>query len=147
GRRRPRRPVERVRAAVLKYIFGAVFVALSWALLIVFPESVKLVVPVLATFIVLLVLTAIVVIGKLKATRASARFEAGLEEQAKAGAGSMRPDQAAQIAAMQAEFQKAVQSLRDSRKGGDALGTLPIYVIVGPSGAGKSTALQNSGLR
>jgi len=50
---------------------------------------------------------------------------------------------------MQAEFRKALQSLKVSRlahRGGDALGALPWYLIVGPPGAGKTTALRSSGL-
>jgi type VI secretion system protein ImpL len=82
------------------------------------------------------------------------RRKAGAIERALAGRAAMasttmRPDLAAEIDSMSAEFQRAVTALKRSRLGGGgraALYALPWYVIVGPPGSGKSTALRNSGL-
>ena len=51
---------------------------------------------------------------------------------------------------MEAEFERAVQTLKSSklgRTGRDALGLLPWYVMIGPSASGKTTAIRNSGIK
>jgi type VI secretion system protein ImpL len=134
---------------VLKYIFGAIFIALVWAAAIVFRG-------VSALFIAAIVVTAVVVLGlaayaifKAVATRkAASAIERGLGDMS--GKSNIRPDQQAEITAMQVEFQKAIAGLKSSRlghKGRDALGLLPWYIIIGPPGAGKTTALRSSGLQ
>jgi type VI secretion system protein ImpL len=134
---------------VLKYIFGAIFVALAWAAAIVFHG-------VSALFWAAIAVTAVVVVGlaawaiiKAVATRrAASAIEAGLGDMS--GKGNIRPDQQAEITAMQVEFQKAIAGLKSSRlgaKGRDALSVLPWYIIIGPPGAGKTTALRSSGLQ
>jgi type VI secretion system protein ImpL len=134
---------------VLKYIFGAIFIALIWAAAIVFHG-------VSALFIAAIVVTAVVVLGlagwaiyKAIATRkAASDIEQGLGDAS--GRANIRPDQQAEITAMQVEFQKAIAGLKSSRlghKGRDALGLLPWYIIIGPPGAGKTTALRSSGLQ
>jgi type VI secretion system protein ImpL len=134
---------------VLKYIFGAIFVALVWAAAIVFHG-------VSALFWAAIIVTAVVVVGlatwailKAVATkRAASAIEAGLGDTG--GKSNIRPDQQAEITAMQVEFQKAISGLKSSRlghKGRDALGVLPWYIIIGPPGAGKTTALRSSGLQ
>jgi len=134
---------------VLKYIFGAIFIALVWAAAIVFRG-------VSALFIAAIVVTALVVLGlaayaifKAVATRkAASAIERGLGDMS--GKSNIRPDQQAEITAMQVEFQKAIAGLKSSRlghKGRDALGLLPWYIIIGPPGAGKTTALRSSGLQ
>jgi type VI secretion system protein ImpL len=131
---------------VLKYIVGIIFVALVWAAALVF----RGVTPVLwtavgVTAVVGLGLVAIDLIRMRAARRASLALESGLAGQA----AGIRPDQQAEIDAMQAEFNKALHSLKSSRlahEGGDALNALPWYVILGPPGAGKTTALRSSGL-
>src|SRR4051794_9555360 len=85
-----------------------------------------------------------------RSQKAAAKLESALDEQARDQSSHMRPDQMAEIGAMQAEFRKAVGALKASkigRSGRDALGVLPWYVIIGPPGAGKTTALRNSGLK
>ncbi|HSN15221.1 MAG TPA: type VI secretion protein IcmF/TssM N-terminal domain-containing protein, partial [Anaeromyxobacteraceae bacterium] len=85
-----------------------------------------------------------------KARLAAGQIEQTLQSQAEAHAATIRPDQQAEIDAMQAEFQKAVAALKTSklaRGGRDALAILPWYMIIGPPGAGKSTALRASGLQ
>jgi len=134
---------------VLKYIFGAIFIALIWAAAIVFHGIAVL-------FIAAIVVTAVVVLGlagyaiyKAVATRkAASAIEQGLGDLS--GKSNIRPDQQAEITAMQVEFQKAINGLKSSRlghKGRDALGLLPWYIIIGPPGAGKTTALRSSGLQ
>ena len=133
---------------MLKYFVGLIFIALTWAAALVF----RGVTPVfwgaiIVTVVVAIGLAAIDVVGMLAGRRASSLLEKGLSDQA--GSDGIRPDQQAEIAAMQAEFQKALHSLKSSRlghKGGDALGALHWYVIIGPPGAGKTTALRSSGL-
>ena len=133
---------------MLKYIVGLVFIALTWAAALVFRGVTPLIwVAIIVTVLVTLGLVTFDVVRMLTARRSTAALEKGLGDQA--GSDGIRPDQQAEIAAMQAEFQKALRSLKSSRlghKGGDALGALPWYVIIGPPGAGKTTALRSSGL-
>ena len=131
---------------MLKYIVGIIFIALTWAIALVFRGVAPLLwVAVGLTGAVGFGLLAFDLVRMRSAQRASCALENGLGGPADA----IRPDQQAEIAAMQAEFQKALLSLKSSRlaqRGGDALGALPWYVIIGPSGAGKTTALRSSGL-
>jgi len=131
---------------VLKYIVGLIFIALTWAVVLVFRGVAPLLwLAVGVTGVVGFGLLAFDLVRMRSAQRASSALENGLG----GPAGDIRPDQQAEIAAMQAEFHKALHSLKSSRlaqRRGDVLGTLPWYVIIGPSGAGKTTALRNSGL-
>ena len=133
---------------MLKYIVGLIFIALTWAAALVFRGVTPLFWgAIIVTVVVAIGLATIDVVRMLAERRASSLLEKGLGDQA--GSDGIRPDQQAEIAAMQAEFQKALHSLKSSRlghKGGDALGALPWYVIIGPPGAGKTTALRSSGL-
>jgi type VI secretion system protein ImpL len=101
--------------------------------------------------LVLVGLTAIVVmfVFMLRITRA-AKIERGLVEQGAKQIAGARPDSREQINALQAQVQKAIAALKQSRLGagggGAALYKLPWYVIVGPPGAGKTTAIRHSGL-
>lgn len=54
-----------------------------------------------------------------------------------------------EIAALKDKFDDALKVLKKSGKGkgGDALHSLPWYMIIGPPGSGKTTLLVNSGLR
>src|SRR5512138_1478090 len=135
--------------AVLKYIFGAIFIALAWAAAIVFHGVAALFWAAIGVTIVVVVGLATWAIIKAIATkRAASAIEAGLGDLS--GKGNIRPDQQAEINAMQVEFQKAINGLKSSRlghKGRDALSLLPWYIIIGPPGAGKTTALRSSGLQ
>jgi type VI secretion system protein ImpL len=105
---------------------------------------------VFATFVAVLGAALLWIWRRLRARRAAGEIERSLQSQADAQAATVRPDQQAEIDALQAEFQKAVAALKTSklaRGGRDALAVLPWYVIIGPPGAGKSTALRNSGLQ
>jgi type VI secretion system protein ImpL len=135
---------------MLKYIFGAVFIALAWALVLVFHNAMPLWPAIVATGVIGGGLAAYAIFRLLAGRRAAASIERGLRDQARLQNEGMRPDLQVEIAAMEAEFQKAVKSLKSSklgRSGRDALGLLPWYVIIGPPGSGKTTAIRNSGLK
>ncbi|MBN2573013.1 MAG: type VI secretion system membrane subunit TssM [Deltaproteobacteria bacterium] len=134
---------------MLKYIFGAIFIALVWAAAIVFHGVTALFwAAIVVTAVVVLGLAAWAIVKAIATRRAASAIEAGLGDVS--GKSSIRPDQQAEITAMQVEFQKAIGGLKSSRlghKGRDALSILPWYVIIGPPGAGKTTALRSSGLQ
>jgi type VI secretion system protein ImpL len=135
---------------MLKFIFGAIFIALSWALALVFKEHVPMWTAGLATGVIAGSLLIYAIIKMVIARRAAAAIEKGLRDQAMRQREGMRPDLEAQISAMEAEFNKAVSTLKGSklgRSGKDVLGILPWYVIIGPPGSGKTTAIQTCGLK
>ncbi len=134
---------------MLKYIFGILFIALSWAAVFVFDEMPMW--PAIAvTAVVVLGLLLFVVLRAVLAKKSAGQIEAALSEGANKHGSTMRPEMQAQIEAMKLEFDKALRTLKSSRTGKgsrNALGVLPWYVIIGPPGSGKSTILRNSGLR
>jgi type VI secretion system protein ImpL len=135
---------------MLKYVFGAIFIGLAWALVIVFRGTVPLWVAFVVTGAVVGGLAIYALARVLAARRAAASIERGLRDQARQQNESLRPDLQAEIAAMQAEFQKSVKALKSSklgRTGRDALAVLPWYIIIGPPGSGKTTAIRSSGLK
>jgi type VI secretion system protein ImpL len=135
---------------VLKYIFAIIFVLLAWALALVFQPTVPIWTAVVATVVIVGGLVAFVVIRMLAGQRAAAQIEKGLRDQAMQHAGGVRPDLRGEIAAMEGEFQRAVQALKKSKLGRnarDVLGLLPWYVIIGPSASGKTTAIRSSGIK
>lgn len=133
---------------MIKYIVTAVVLMLVWAavVLLELPWWIALVPTVLAvaTF------AGLFTWQRVKARNAAADIEKSLKAQGDAQLQQVRPDQQAEIEAMQAEFAKAIASLKSSklaRGKRDALSILPWYLIIGPPGAGKSTALRKSGLQ
>ena len=135
---------------MLKYIFAGIFIALAWALVLVFHDTVPMWPAILATAVIVVALVALVIVRMLAAKRAASRIEKGLRDQAAQHSEGIRPDMAAEIAAMEAEFHKGVQALKSSavgRSGRDALSILPWYVMIGPSASGKTTAIRSSGLK
>ena len=129
-------------------IVSVVFVVLLWAVVIFF--KLPLWIAIAVTLVVALGWGALFGWRRLKARAAAREIEQSLKKQADAHAETIRPDQQAEIEAMQAEFQKAVGALKSSklaRGGQNALAVLPWYMIIGPPGAGKSTALRASGLK
>jgi type VI secretion system protein ImpL len=135
---------------MLKYIFAAIFIALAWAVVLVFHTVVPMWPAIVVTAVIAGGLLAYVIYKLVSSRRAAAAIERSLREQASAHAGGIRPDLRAEIAAMEAEFERAVQTLKSSklgRTGRDALGLLPWYVMIGPSASGKTTAIRNSGIK
>lgn len=131
---------------MLKYTVAIVFIALAWASALVFRGIAPLFWSAAGLSILLPLGLLIYDLGQRRATRrASSALEQGLDSPGS----HIRPDQQAEIAAMQAEFRKALHNLKSSRLsagGRDALAALPWYLIIGPPGAGKTTALRSSGL-
>ncbi len=133
---------------MIAIVLSVFLLAVLWALVV----FLKLPVGIAAVATAALVLAWLALLGwrRFKARKAAREIEKALGAQASAAAQSARPDQQAEIEAMQAEFTKAVQALKGSklgRGGRDALAILPWYMIIGPPGAGKSTALRASGLK
>jgi type VI secretion system protein ImpL len=131
---------------MLKYVFAAIFIGLAWAAAAVFDLPNWM--PMLATVVVVGGLLTLAVVRWLLARRAAGKIESALTRGADDD--GLRPEVRAQIQAMQAEFNRALQTLKSSktgRTGKSALSSLPWYVIIGPPGSGKSTLLRNSGLR
>ena len=129
-------------------IVSALFIALMWVVVVLL--ALPWWIAVVATVAVALAWAALLVLRRLKARSAAGEIEKALKAQSDAHAQSARPDQQADIEAMQAEFTKAVKALKSSRLargGADALAILPWYMIIGPPGSGKSTALKASGLK
>ncbi len=135
---------------MLKYVFSAIFIALAWALVLVFHDSIPMWPAILVTVVIVLLLVGLVIFRMLAAKSAATKIEKGLRDQAAQHSEGIRPDMAAEIAAMESEFQKGVLALKSSsagRSGRDALGLLPWYVMIGPSASGKTTAIRSSGLK
>jgi type VI secretion system protein ImpL len=100
----------------------------------------------LVTCGVLVVGVAFVVIQKAAAAKGALAIEDKLKAQAQEQVDGARPDQKAQVQAVESQLNEAIGALKNSRLGKSALYTLPWYMIIGPPGSGKSTALQESGL-
>lgn len=135
---------------MLKYIFAFIVVAAIWAaaLVIRFPHAIEVAIAV--TVLVVLILVALFAYRKYRARKAAREIEKALNAQAEEHARSVRPEQQAEVRAMQSEFARATSMLKSSKlgkSGVEALYALPWYVIIGPPGAGKTTALTNSGLQ
>ncbi|MCP3098211.1 type VI secretion system membrane subunit TssM [Myxococcus sp. K15C18031901] len=135
---------------LLLTLFIAVFIIMVWTVAILFS------LPLWGAIVPTVLLVAIVIGAYLYqrhlASKAARDIERELGVQADAQLQNVRPDQQEEIQAMQAEFSKALQSLKSSklaraRQGKDALSVLPWYMIIGPPGSGKSTALRNSGIQ
>ncbi|HZA49508.1 MAG TPA: type VI secretion system membrane subunit TssM, partial [Myxococcaceae bacterium] len=127
----------------------AVVLALCWAA-VAFIDGVQWWWALIPTVLTVGVLAGLFVWRRLKAHQAASDIEKSLKAQGDAQLQQVRPDQQADIQAMQAEFAKAIASLKSSklaRGRRDALSILPWYLIIGPPGAGKSTALRKSGLK
>ncbi|MBN1208011.1 MAG: type VI secretion system membrane subunit TssM [Myxococcaceae bacterium] len=135
---------------MFKYIIAALVAAALWAVVLVFQLPIWIAIA--ATTLIILVLIAIVAMRHIKAAKAAGDIEKALAAQASADAQNARPDLQEEVQAMQAEFAKAIASLKSSklargRGGKEALSVLPWYMIIGPPGSGKSTALRNSGIK
>jgi type VI secretion system protein ImpL len=133
---------------LLGSILVVLLLAVAWVL--VWAVSMPAWIAAIVTLLGFGALVALFLWRRRKSRIAAGDIEQTLQSQAEAHAATIRPDQQAEIDAMQGEFQKAVAALKSSRlaRGGrDALAILPWYMIIGPPGAGKSTALRASGLQ
>ncbi len=95
---------------------------------------------------IMVVGVAVIVIQKAAAAKGAAAIESKLKAQAQEQVDGARPDQKAQVQAVEQQLNEAIGALKNSRLGKSALYTMPWYMIIGPPGSGKSTALQESGL-
>lgn len=132
---------------VLGLVIAGVLLALSW--IAAWLLGAPLWIPAVLTAVTVLAVGAALVAQRVIAMRKARQIERALMAQAKSVEATMRPDLAAEIESMSAEFHRAVAALKSSKlRGGGttALYALPWYAIIGPPGAGKSTALRNSGL-
>ncbi|QSQ15044.1 type VI secretion system membrane subunit TssM [Myxococcus landrumensis] len=128
----------------------AVFIVLVWTAVLLL--SLPLWGAIVPTVLLVFIIVAAYLFQRHQASKAARDIERELGVQADAQLQNVRPDQQEEIQAMQAEFSKALQSLKSSklaraRQGKDALSVLPWYMIIGPPGSGKSTALRNSGIQ
>jgi type VI secretion system protein ImpL len=129
-------------------IVSVLFLALLWVVVILL--QLPLWIAIVGSVAVAVAWAAVLVLRRLKSKAAAGEIERALKAQSDAHAQGARPDQQADIEAMEGEFTKAVKALKSSRLargGADALAILPWYMIIGPPGAGKSTALKASGLK
>jgi type VI secretion system protein ImpL len=133
---------------ILAIVLSVLLLAALWGAAILF--VLPLWIPIAGTAVVALAWAGWFAWRRFRARRAAGEIEKELKSQAAAQAQTARPDQQAEVEAMESEFSVAVQALKSSklaRGGRDALAVLPWYMIIGPPGSGKSTALRASGLK
>ncbi len=95
---------------------------------------------IVVTVVIVLALIALAIYRVLAAKSAATKIEKGLRDQAAQHSEGIRPDMAAEIAAMESEFQKGVQALKGSaagRSGRDALSVLALVRDDRPVGVGQ----------
>jgi type VI secretion system protein ImpL len=133
---------------MLKYILAVVFLVAVWAAALFF--DITLWVPIVVTVLVVAALVLVWLVRRIKARRSARDLEKALIEQGAQHAAGASPALQAELAQVQAEFDKAIAALKGSKLGAggkDALYSLPWHIIIGPPGAGKTTALRNSGIQ
>lgn len=137
---------------MFKYIFTFLVIAIAWTLAVLvrekFPLGITL--AIVVTVVAILALVGVILYRRYKAMKAAKAIEKALNAQAEEQARMVRPEQQQAVRELQAEFSRAVGSLKSTKlgkSGVEALYALPWYVIIGPPGAGKTTALRNSGLQ
>src|SRR2546428_8606209 len=94
---------------------------------------------------VLAVAIVLIVIQKVLAVRSALLIEQKLKAQAQEQVASARPDQRADVQAVQTQVGEAIQALKTSRLGKGALYKLTWYMIIGPPGPGQSPAPPETG--
>ena len=137
---------------MFKYIFAFLVIAIAWAAAFILKERLPhgFDIAIAVTVLTVAVLVGLVLYRKYRARKAAREIEKALNAQAEEHARTVRPEQQAEVRAMQAEVTRAIASLKSSKlgkSGAEALYALPWYVIIGPPGSGKTTALRNSGLQ
>ena len=136
---------------MFKYIFALLVIGISWGAAFVLKDRIAhgYDIAIAITILTILVLVGVILYRKWRARRAAREIEKALNAQAEEHARTVRPEQQAEVRAMQAEVTRAIASLKSSKlgkSGSEALYALPWYVIIGPPGSGKTTALRASGL-
>jgi type VI secretion system protein ImpL len=128
------------------WLIAVLLVAGAWigGTLLAWPLWLEILVTVFAVMLVV----AWLVGGRVRAMLKARALERDLLKQAEEQARNARPDRRGEIMELQAQMQRGLQAMKQSRMsgGGSALYRLPWYMIVGPPGAGKTTALRQSGL-
>ncbi|HVR75959.1 MAG TPA: type VI secretion system membrane subunit TssM, partial [Planctomycetota bacterium] len=101
---------------------------------------------ILVMAVVLAVWFLLYIVQKVFAIRGAMQIEKRLRAQAADQRESVRPDKKPEVEALEKQLTEAIQALKASTFGKEALYALPWYIIVGPPGVGKTTALVESGL-
>ncbi|HEX8789700.1 MAG TPA: type VI secretion system membrane subunit TssM [Polyangiaceae bacterium] len=104
---------------------------------------------ILLTVVAVLAVATAFVVRRIRASMRARALERELLKQAEQQALNARPDRRAEILELKLQIEKGLATLKSSKLGaggGNALYTLPWYMIIGPPGAGKTTALKHSGL-
>ncbi len=140
------------------WIVSAIFLILIWGAWFILqppegmpgPEFFPTWVAILITAVVILLLVGLVLYRRIRAARAARALEKAIAQQAQDQVLQSKPEDRAEIQALQRQMLDGIKSLKASRlgegKGINALYSLPWYAIVGPPAAGKTTALRHSGL-
>ena len=138
---------------MLKYIFAAIFIALAWALVLVFHDVVPMWPAIVVTAVIVVGLVALRARSRCwRAKKAASAIERGPARSGLAPErGGMRPDlRGRDRGDGRPSSRRASRPSRRSklgRSGRDALGVLPWYVMIGPPASGKTTAIRSSGLK
>ena len=138
------------------WILSALFLALVWGTWFILrptgpgpsAEVFPTWIPIVVTVVVVVGLVGLVIYRRIRAARAARALEKAIAQQAQEQALAAKPERRAEILALHNQLQEGIKALKASKLGGggNALYTLPWYVMVGPPGAGKTTALRHSGL-
>jgi type VI secretion system protein ImpL len=131
------------------WILLALLIGLAWVLCFILQWSYTY--AIIASVVVLLAAGASFGLRRWRARRAAGGLERAIEEQGRQQMINARPDQHAEIQALQKQILDGIAALKASKLGGkrggsSALYSLPWYAIIGPPGAGKTTAIKHSGL-
>ena len=97
---------------MVKYIVAFIVIALVWVICFIIP--LPWIVAIAATGLVLLVLLGIFLYRRYRALKAAREIEKALNAQAEEQARSARPEQQAEVRAMQAEVNRAITALKGS---------------------------------
>ncbi len=131
------------------WILFALLVGLAWVLCYIL--EVTYTVAVVVTVVMVLATGLVFGLRWWRARRSAGALERAIEEQGRQQVMNARPDQRAEIQALQKQITDGISALKSSKLGGkrggtSALYSLPWYAIIGPPGAGKTTAIKHSGL-
>ncbi|NUP11763.1 MAG: type VI secretion system membrane subunit TssM [Polyangiaceae bacterium] len=134
----------------LWFVLGGLLIGIAWALK--FTLDWPLLIPIIATAVVVVAVATIGVLKWYFALRAAKKLQEVIEKQGTQQALNARPERRAEIQELRKQLLGGLDALKKSRlgrggkRGGAALYTMPWYMIIGPPGAGKTTALTHSGL-